>query len=271
MKKYLRIGALILALSLIAGLACFANSLVGNPISHMLAKRAVEDYLEEHYADMDLTIERFGFSFKTGDYFANVQSEYSIDTNFFIYADMLGNITRDSYDSYVLSGHNTYSRVWQEYKELTETVFDSPDFPYYDDICFGDLIFVEHLEQLEWERYPFYMMMSDLELDGVYDVRELGREVGELVVYVHDEEVTTEKAAEIILEVKRLFDNAGIPFRAMDFHLQYPKPEDGSQWRDGVVYSYFLYEEIREEGMTQRVQESHEEIAAYYASLDAQK
>jgi len=270
MKKYLKIVALILALSLILGLGWFANAFLGNPISKMLAQNALEDYLTENYSDLDLNIERFGYSFKSGDYFANVQSKSSMDTNFYIYIDMLGNIQRDSYESLVLGKHNTYTRLWDEYKNLTETIFDSPNFPYVSDIAYGQLIFVENLDMLEYDYYPFYAMMDELELDKQYDIRKMGAEVGELIVYIQHEDVSAENAAKIILDIKAMFDEAGIPFKGMDFQLEYPKPTDDSPWRDGAIYSYFLYEEIYEEGMLERVKESHKQIEDYYAKLDAE-
>ena len=50
-KRLLKISALVVAVILIVGVALFANALVGNPISKMIAKHTAEEHLEEAYAD----------------------------------------------------------------------------------------------------------------------------------------------------------------------------------------------------------------------------
>lgn len=132
-KKVLKIIALVIALTLIIGLAWTANSLVGNPISKMLAQKAANDYLEEHFPSTDYYIETLGFSFKFTGYYAHVRSESSIDTQFSLNINMIGKVFFDTYDS-VTRGFVTGERVNQEYRELTDQIFDSPAFPYQDGI-----------------------------------------------------------------------------------------------------------------------------------------
>lgn len=79
-KKVLKITALLIAVVLITGLGIFANSLVGNPVSKMLAERTAETYLAEEYGDTDFYIENIGFNFKDGNYYVHVKSPSSIDT-----------------------------------------------------------------------------------------------------------------------------------------------------------------------------------------------
>ena len=79
-KKVLKIIALIVAIALIICIGLTANSLNGNPISKMLARRGANNYLEEHFPDTDYYIEDLGFSFKFTGYYAHVRSESSIDT-----------------------------------------------------------------------------------------------------------------------------------------------------------------------------------------------
>ena len=52
-KKILKIAALIIAVALIIGIGVVANALNGNPISKMLARKAADAYLEEHYPNTD--------------------------------------------------------------------------------------------------------------------------------------------------------------------------------------------------------------------------
>ena len=62
-----------------------------------------------------------------------------------------------------------------------------------------------------------------------------------------------------------------VPFYRMDFVLQYPKPEDGSPWPDGDVRAELCYEDIREEGLVQRIRDSHAAIYEGFAEMDKEK
>ncbi|MBR2884243.1 MAG: hypothetical protein IKB93_05555, partial [Clostridia bacterium] len=77
-KKVLKITAFVVALALIAGIAVFANALVGNPISKLLAQNAAERHIEENYADTDFYVERVSFSFKDTRYHAYIKSPSSV-------------------------------------------------------------------------------------------------------------------------------------------------------------------------------------------------
>ena len=61
-----RIAALVLALALLAGLGWVANSLVGNPVSRVLAARTARTYLEETSPAPDYVLEAVRYSFKEG-------------------------------------------------------------------------------------------------------------------------------------------------------------------------------------------------------------
>ena len=137
-KKYLKILALVVAIILIIGLACLANSLNGNPISKMLAKRTGEKHISETYADTDYYIDRVNYNFKDGNYHVFVKSPTSIDTEFSIIITMFGKFCYDTYDS-VVNRFNTARRIEMEYRALADTVFESPAFWYRSDIAYGTL------------------------------------------------------------------------------------------------------------------------------------
>lgn len=269
-----KVIALILALALVGGLGWFSNSLVGNPISKMLAQNAVEEYLEEHYADTDFYCEKLGFSFKSIDYYAHIRSDTSIDTQFTLYINMLGEVTFDTYDD-VLRGSITASRINSEYRALTETVFDHPSFPYESDIGYGNLE-IHHKEELEDPNAAAYVpdfaiFAQDLILDHIYDIRELGAQAGRINIYVDSETVTPELAAEMMLKIRDTFDQAGVPFRVMDFVLQLPLPEEGPREEVYIRVENFSYDDIYEEGMVERVIAADAACRAYYEALDAEK
>lgn len=270
-KKTKKILALILAFALLVGVCVFANGVVGNPVSKWLATNTAENRLTEEYSDKDYEIERVTFSFKDGSYHAFIVSPSSPDSEFSMSLDMMGKLRWDSYEDRVLSGENTAARINKEYRAATENVFTSPAFPYYSHIEYGDIEFISR-EWVDAEDLPAYALFTeDLVLDQVYDIRELGKAAGHLVLYIYDEDVSVEKAAEILLEVKHLMNAGGVSFHVIDLVLEYPKPVDDSPRKEGRVETMeFLYEDIYEEGLVERVDAANEAAIAHHAKVDAE-
>lgn len=272
-KKALRILAACAAFVIIAGLCLFANALVGNPVSKMLASRTAKNHLAEVYPGTDYQIDHVSYNFKNGNYVAVVKSPSSKDTVFSLSLTMLGKLRWDSYED-VTSGFNTAMRLETEYRALVEAVLESPTFPYESDIDYGTLN-IGPAQKDGSSKYggegasPYFIDQSELVLDKVYDIRELGRRAGFVVLYIDSDTVSIEKAAEILLHVKALFDEAGVPFAAIDFVLQYPRPEEGRRPEGDVRVEGFPYEDIREDGMTERLEAAHRALQEYYAEQDA--
>ena len=270
-KKVLKIIAFIIAIALILGICWVANGLNGNPISKMLAKKAANEYLEANFPDTDYYIEELGFSFKFSNYYAHVRSVTSMDTQFTLHIDMLGNVYFDTYDS-VTGGFVTARRVEQEYRELTNQIFENLSFPYPSDIGYGTLEIYpqEALDDPNVNDIPNYaLVQQDLVLDQIYDIRELGRQAGHLIIYVESDTISFELAAQIMLGIRAEFDKANIPFRTMDFVLQLPLPEEGPRPNEEVRVKDFRYEDIYQENLIDRIKAAHEELDAYYAEQDA--
>ena len=269
MKKFLKVVGILFTLVLV----WFANAMLGNPVSAMLAKNAAKDYLAEHYAHTDYYIEDVNFSFKDGNYYGHIRSESSIDTQFTLYMTMTGKVRFDTYDS-VARGFVTANRLDMENGNLADTILESDDFPYseYDSFAFGTLEIYdpEALGDPNVMDIPAYAIdRSALVVDHAYDIREVGKQAGHLVIYVDSDVVTAERAGEIMLDIKSMFDAAEIPFAAMTLVLQHPRTED-SEWNDEEVrVEHFLYEDIHEEGLTERVEAADAALKAYYAELDA--
>ena len=270
-KKVLKIIALVIAIALIVGVCWFANALNGNPLSKMLAEKAVVAYLAENYAQTDYYVEKLAYSFKFGNYYAHIRSETSMDTQFTLYIDMIGNVYFDTFDD-VLRGAITARRLEQEYRDLTDQIFDNPSFPYPSDIGYGTLEIYpqEALDDPQVNDIPDYaLVQQDLVLDQIYDIRELGRQAGHLIIYVESETISFELAAQIMLDIRAEFEKANIPFRAMDFVLQLPLPEEGPRPDEEVRVKDFQYEDIYQENLIDRIKAAHEELDAYYAEQDA--
>ena len=227
----------------------------GNPVSYLRAVKTARAHLAQTYPDTDFRMERFNFDFIYRDYAAYVTSPSSIDTHFYLHINEQGTKLRDTYESDVLQKGNTTIRLHQAYSALADPVFD--------DLSLPNVSRFSSLSRLEFDLYqggeepPAYVInSSELVLDKEYDIRELGRQAGHLLVYVDSATVNTELAASMMLAVKECFDRAGVPFAAMSFTLQYPMYTDGQRPEGSVNVSHFLYEDIYEDGMAERVEQA---------------
>ena len=271
-KRILKIAAFVFAIALIAGVCVFANALVGNPISKAMATNTAEKHIEENYADKDFEIERVTFSFKDGYYHAFIYSPSSIDSDFTILVDMWGKLRYDTYEDRVLSGGNTADRISRDYRAVVDKVLDSQAFPYNEHIGYGDFDFYPRVHLEEYSVPEYALITEDLTLDAFYDVNELGAKHGKLTIYIDDDTVSYERLSEILLDIRRIFDDTGVKFYVIDCVLEYPKNEDSSKKQEGrVEVREFLYADIYEEGMVERVKASDEAANAYYDEQDAEK
>ena len=271
-KRILKIAAFVFAIALIVGVCVFANALVGNPISKAMATNTAEKHIEENYADKDFEIERVTFSFKDGYYHAFIYSPSSIDSDFTILVDMWGKLRYDTYEDRVLSGGNTADRISRDYRAVVDKVLDSQAFPYNEHIGYGDFDFYPRVHLEEYSVPEYALITEDLTLDAFYDVNELGAKHGKLTIYIDDDTVSYERLSEILLDIRRIFDDSGVKFYVIDCVLEYQKNEDSSKKKEGrVEVREFMYADIYEEGMVERVKASDEAAKAYYAEQDAEK
>ena len=270
-KKILKIAAFIVAVALIAGLCWFANGLVGNPISKLLATNTAKQYLKDHHPDTDYQLDAVTFNFKFVCYNAYFSSPSSPDSSFTLMLGMDGKIVQDYYEAHVTNRENTARRLENEYRAAVGKVLDNPAFPYDCHIGYGELQFIPEEYKHESDVPSYALITNDLELDGIYDINELGAKAGALTIYIYDDTVSVERLAEIILDIKAMLDDSGVSFYVLDCVLEYPKPESG-QWTEGrVEVMEFLYSDIYEEGMVERVQASNDAATDYYREMDALK
>ena len=270
-KRILKIAALVVALALIIGVCWFANGLVGNPISKAMAINSAGKHIQNNYDEDDLEIERVTFSFKDGHYHAFVTSQSNIDGDFTILIDMWGKVLIDTYEDRVSGGWNTADRIGREYRSKVDAVFDSQSFPYAEHIGYGDIEFISR-EYKDDPNIPNYALVTEeLTMGAIYDVNELGAKAGKLTVYIDDDTVSIERMAEILLDIREIFDAAGVKFYAIDCVLEYGKDENGF-YKDGrVEVMDFLYSDIYDEDMIERVQVANDAATSYHAWQDDEK
>lgn len=123
----------------------FINSGTGNPMSNALAKKTAQQYINQNYSDLNLTIQHSAYNFKFSSYFVFTQSETSKDTAFSIYVDSFGNVLYDDYEYEVANNFTTFRRLDEELSQIAHEViggnldydFENISFPFIDD---GDLM-----------------------------------------------------------------------------------------------------------------------------------
>ena len=227
----------------------------GNPISRFLAKENAQTYIEENHPDTDYTVDAVNYDFKTGNYYVQVKSPASPDSSFTLYAGTNGKISYSTYESAVKDKWNTANRIGDEYWYQTKALFESDKFPYNQHIAFGEIIWKES-GIAEGETMPEYAVSTkDLVLDGVYDVKDFSQKAGRLTVYIYDNEVSAERLAEILLGIRKIFDENNVSFYMIDCILEYPRPEnDDEPHKEGRCEVLgFLYSDIYEDALVERV------------------
>ena len=252
--KAFRITAAVIAFVMIAGLLYCASELVGNPISYLLVKNNAEKLLAENFADQGYVLENVGYSWKFGNYYAGFAIPNSEDNHFGISYHINGKPYSGDFGISDQLSANVRARLEMRYRELVNSVVDSPSYPYSDEIAFGSLDFEYDMN------YGYIIAGETLVTDGLYDIAELGAKAGKLTIYVpSDGDMTAQKAADMLLELKSYMDRGGVTFNKVD--LRY----------GGYYLDDFPCSDIYEDGLSERVTASLLSTEEYNAKYDGMK
>ena len=281
MKKIIHRICIIMCAALIIFSLYFILAFFGNPVSWTIARINTSRYMEENFGDSHFQINRVGYNFKTGGYYAFIDSPTSQDSYFTIYFDGWGRYRLDTYEN-VTNGSNTLSRIDREYKELVDSKLEAGISPFDTSIVICELRPADLMEVYSYSDKSgntivytidkeYGLDCSQLVLDKEYDICMLGSTAGNITLYIHDPEVTVERAAELLLDVKDYMDNSGIPFYAMDFVLCEPRNGEGQLTGAQINLYDFLYSDIYEDGLINRVQEHWDLAQEHHAIQDGLK
>ena len=95
--------------------------------------------------------------------------------------------------------------------------------------------------------------------------------MGHLILSLEEEPLTFESAANIMLDLKARFDEAGAPFAAMDLTLL-PTPARGGTAADGrSVWRTSPCDAIVPNGLADRIREADQALKEHYAQDDAER
>ena len=276
-RRILKAAALVSALLLIAFLAVFANAMIGNPVSKYKAEKSAKKYIAENYSGTDFYAERTSYSFKDGNYIVYIKSPSSEDSSFSVSVNSKGDIVYDRYEEDVTHRGNTARRLDEEYRNLVNDVLDSGKIPYNMPIYYGTLvIYTREIRNMIdssdiQNKYENAIIQEDLVLDEEYNIRQLAQQAGHICIYVENDVVNIETAKDMLLNIKNILDENQVPFYTIDFTLQYPMSEDKTRPEGSVNITAFLYSDIYEEGLTERIEANCQKTEAYFAQTEKEK
>ena len=248
------------------------SAFFGNPLSRALVQHRAADYLRETYTETDYAISSLTYHAKDGNYYVQIVSPSSPDSHFFLAYSLSGKLLSDSFPQQVVQRRNTYNRLNGEYEALVQEVFACEGFPIETDIAFGRLRQLREADTDHME-LDFGIPTTELKLDGDYDVRELGSHYGSITFYAYDEEVTVERASELLFTIRQALAKSNVPFYAITFHLQKPRNADGNPNEDGssVDVIDFLFSDLYAYELEERVGGAARRAAAMLETQAAEK
>lgn len=265
MKKVIKIIAVAIALALICGILYFASACLGNPVSYALAYVNAQQYVKEKYSNSDYQLENVLYDFKFGQYIVYVESPSKRDEHFRVTTNGWGEILQDNYETRIKEKGNTESRLNATYMDLVKDTFpQSEGYPAY---MYNRLIFMD--ERMIDENYTPHenaYTIDDLELNETEYFKEMGSYNGHIELHLSLEDTSAETLASWLLKTKKLADEKGFTFYTISVSLA----RTGSYISDTDV-RYFLYTDIYEEGLTERVEKAIEEADAYWAEMEEEK
>lgn len=266
MKKWLKVGAFVLAMALLAGVVYVTNVLTGYPVSYFVVKHSVNDYMEAHYSDTDFVATNPCHVFKLGKFLVDVSSPSSLDSHFSLEFDADGSLLYDGYETKVTSGWNTAMRLSNQYYELCRTVMECATVPFEVE-CSGGMessINGGKAQREEPGTYPEPWNIKELVLDEPYDIAPLSGKYGTIILTVTTDEVTLETAETSLLELRRIMEQANLPFCSVELWVQSKEQNADENPAETMHILNFSWDDIYEDGMAERVQSALDATTDFY-------
>lgn len=244
--------------------------LFGNPLSWGLVLLRSNQYLNAQFPELDVEIDRIVYDFLHGGFIVYVDSPTSVDTHFHMICDFWGKVGTD-YSMSVFDRGTTFARHSEAYADLVADAMAQPGSPFAPEDVYallmsqGSIPYDTVYENGEYLNITldkdFSLDYSNLELDQDYDLIPLGAAHGQIDISVSDEDVSVSRTAELLLALREYMDSRNIPFYAVELTIF-------STDRSECVHVHdFLYSDIYEEDLEQRVREAYDEYLAYLTRI----
>ncbi len=201
-KLALKITAGIAGLLLVLIIFSIGNAFMGNPISAMLAKNEIQNYVDRQYSTLHLELSKVTYNFKFGSYGTRVTSKTSGDTHFHI--DKRGKNIEDTFASDVLNKMNTLQRFEQIYTQEVASILREVDVK--------ELNARVMLAKEEYEK-PNDQILLDMPFDKKIPIHYT------LVINLQAEDTSVDNIASIIKKIHSTLIDNGCTFETYSFYV----------------------------------------------------
>ena len=232
------------------------NLIFGNPVSKALAKHNAEPILNFRFGPDVYRIASVNYSdywIENHEYYVLCEKPDSPDSVFTITFGMFGNYLHDNYAGAVLNKGNVLKRVDREYHEIVLAALDDPGDGITLDYCYGS-VFTGDFEA-DRPQFP-HLSAEQVELDQVFDYREIGGTYGEVVVALEDTDLSADRIASLLMQLKAHLNRQGVEFHVISLSLtdrsSAARRGEGNGYDIAAVWD-FPCEQIYENGLIQRV------------------
>lgn len=197
-----------------------ANLFFGNPISKSLANGAANNYIKNHYNNLDLEREETIYNFKDGNYVVHLQDKNSEDSKFYLAFDSLGKFKYDTYDG---RKFNTYLRFRDELYKYGKNLEKK-----------NNLEYELRLEPSEKENDNF---MEHIALDEKVDINNFPTDIS-VNVKGYSKNPNIEEILKILQEIQKITDKTKL--NVADFSIilipEKDKKENGEAetWKNAL-------------------------------------
>ncbi len=267
-RLFFRIAAAVIAFAMIAFIIDYAIELLGNPISYFAAKNNVEKYVAENYGSEGYYVQKVGYNFKFKTYYAFVTKPDTLDCYFSVDCDWWGRVAYDNYKSSITEKGNTFVRLMNEYSAFGKKLKEIPHFKYNANALSESGDHFSFSLKNEYNYNDSGLSQDELQIDGVYNIYELGKQFGQLIIYIYTDDLSPENAAEILLTFREYADKCGASFYTADLSLCDKTSSEG--WKSYNMLD-FRYSDIYPEGIVERVKANHERTEEYYRAEDEKR
>ena len=205
------------------GLLIIYNMFNGNPVSKYYASKQIQQYIDEHYSDLDIEKVEYKYTFKDSHYYGYVDVKDSEDRDFSVHLLRDGRI-EDGYEYEVLGGNNTMNRLFVELKDESDMFIEA---------YFEDKVNSEGKSRFNFGYLDFVAEFGELPLNAT--LADVKRQYPLMaVVYLYGELDSEEAFIEEMRGFIEYMGNKGYPLSKIDYS-------------DGHVYAFDIPTELIEE------------------------
>ncbi|MBR6825001.1 MAG: hypothetical protein IKM59_00455 [Oscillospiraceae bacterium] len=198
-KPYLKIN-LLFAFAFTLTFLCSCSLFTDHDkiISDIILDKAMS-YLEQNCSQEEFVIDRVYYAFKSNCYRVEVSAPTGIDSHFHLDYDLdTYELRLDGYETDLLSGRNTYTRLVQGYDTTVADALGGINGLLY---LRGDLCRYSDTESHDRFFSPRGLVMKELILNHVYNMENIGREYGYIEITVQDEDLSVDRCLDRLLQI----------------------------------------------------------------------